>query len=144
MVYNRSGITNGLPYVQSASRVQPGGHIDLLIEYYVPTRVAPNPTLFGQLVPLGSGGGVGNPQGIGQNIERGVMLPNNSFLLEFSTVAGRTYYIQYSSNLETWLTAQQPITGNGSRVQWIDNGQPKTVSAPSAEQYRFYRLLVLP
>jgi len=142
-VYNRSGITNGVPYVQSANRVLPGSYVDLLIEYYVPTRVAPNPTLVAQLVPL-SGGGIGSVVGNGQNIERGVMLPNSTFLLEFSTVAGRTYYIQYSSNLVTWLTAQQPITGNGSRVQWIDNGQPKTDSPPAAQSARYYRLMLLP
>jgi len=142
VVYNRTDITNGVPYIQSASRVLPGSYVDLLIEYYVPTRVAPNPTLIPQLVPLGGGGF--SATGNGQNIERGVMLPNQTFLLEFSTVAGRTYFIQYSSDLVNWQTAQQPITGNGSRVQWIDNGQPKTVSPPSAVQYRFYRLSVVP
>jgi len=142
VVYNRSGITNGVPYVQSASRVLPGSYVDLLIEYYVPTRVAPNPTLIPQLVPLGGGGfvAVGN----GQNVERGVMLPNQTFLLEFSTVAGRTYYVQYSSDLANWQTAQQPMTGNGSRLQWIDNGQPKTASAPAESARRFYRLFVVP
>jgi hypothetical protein len=143
VVYNQSGITNGLPYVQSNNRVLPGSYVDLLIEYYVPTRVAPNPTLVPQLIPLSPGGG-GSVVGNGQNIERGVMLPNQTFLLEFSTVTNRTYYIQYSSDLQTWQTAQQPIAGNGSRVQWIDNGQPKTVSAPSAGLYRFYRLILLP
>jgi hypothetical protein len=72
------------------------------------------------------------------------MLPNETFLLEFSTIAGRTYYIQYSSDLNDWQTAQQPVAGNGSRVQWIDNGQPKTQSAPNETLHRFYRLFVVP
>ena len=40
--------------------------------------------------------------------------------------------------------AQPAITSNASRVQWIDNGQPKTLSAPSTEAQRFYRVIVLP
>jgi len=81
---------------------------------------------------------------LGQHIERGRMLPNGTFLIEFSSVSNSVYYVQYTSDLKTWRTAQPAIMGNGTRLQWIDNGQPKTVSPPSAEQKRFYRLLVLP
>jgi hypothetical protein len=29
-------------------------------------------------------------------------------------------------------------------MQWIDNGQPKTISSPAATPVRFYRVLLLP
>jgi hypothetical protein len=35
--------------------------------------------------------------------------------------------------------AQPPLSGNGSWVQWIDQGPPKT--APLTNNTRFYRLL---
>ena len=72
------------------------------------------------------------------------MLPGSSFLLEFSTVTGRVYYVQYRSNLVQWKTALPAIEGTGTRVQWIDNGLPKTESAPASTSRRFYRLIMLP
>jgi hypothetical protein len=56
----------------------------------------------------------------------------------------RLYYVQYSSNVNALatnpLTALPAVRGTGSRVQWIDNGPPKTVSPP-ASGTRFYRVL---
>jgi hypothetical protein len=96
-----------------------------------------------ELVPLPDGGGA-VVYGLPQEIKRAMMLSNRTFLLEFSSEAGRTYYVQYSGNLIVWKTAQPAITGTGTRVQWIDNGQPKTESAPSTEGKRFYRVIMLP
>ncbi len=73
-----------------------------------------------------------------------VALTNGTCLVEFSTLSNRNYYVQYSSNLTagaTWLTALPPIQGNGSQVQWIDSGPPKTQSRPAV---RFYRVVLLP
>ena len=72
------------------------------------------------------------------------MLPDGTFLLEFATMPGRFYYVQYTADFRQWHTSQPAITSNASRVQWIDNGQPKTLSAPSTEAQRFYRVIVLP
>ena len=60
------------------------------------------------------------------------------------SLANRLYAVQYSSDLQYWNTAQPLLTGNGSWVQWVDNGQPKTVAAPSVTPMRFYRLILLP
>jgi hypothetical protein len=72
------------------------------------------------------------------------MLPNQTFLVEFLTISNRLYSVQYSSNLTTWKDAQPAITGNGTRIQWIDNGQPKTETPPSTTSARFYRVILLP
>jgi hypothetical protein len=95
------------------------------------------------LITPPSGGGV-SFAGTAQHIDRGIMLANQTFLVEFTSITNRTYYIQYSSDLKNWLTAKPAITGNGTKVQWIDNGEPKTISAPSATQMRFYQLIMLP
>jgi len=143
VLWNKSGITNGVPYVQSSARVLPGSYIDFVLEYYVPTPTVPDPILTAALVEPSGGGfsaaGVG-----GQHIVRGVMLSNKTFLMEFDSVAGRIYYVQYSADLKNWNYAQPALTGTGTRIQWIDNGQPKTESAPKEQQMRYYRLIALP
>ncbi len=142
-VYNASGVTNGVPYVQSHAAVPAGTYVDFVIEYYVPSRIIPNPTLHAQLVPVQEGGGA-VAFGFQQHIDRGIWLPNQTFLVEFLTISNRIYSIQYSSNLTSWRDAQPPVTGNGTRIQWIDSGEPKTESMPSSQKARFYRVILLP
>jgi len=143
-VYNASGVTNGIPYVQSSAGVQPGSYVDFTIEYYVPVGgVTPNPTLVAALVPPPTGGGPA-VFGAGQHITRGIRLANGNFMVEFVTLTNRIYYIEYSADSRTWTPAQPAVTGNGTSIQWIDNGQPKTDSAPSTQSSRFYRVILLP
>jgi hypothetical protein len=141
-LYNASGTnTTGTPYIQSTGTVAPGSHVDFVLEYYVPSRITPNPVLVPELVQPETRA---NAIGAGQHIDRGLHLPDGTFLVEFSSVSNRLYYIQYSRNLVDWKTAFPAITGNGTHIQWIDNGLPKTESSPATEDMRFYRLIVLP
>ncbi len=69
-------------------------------------------------------------------------------LLEFPTLTNFSYYIRYSDSLSDFSaqdntnavirTARPAILGNGRKVQWLDNGLPRTESAPTN---RFYRVL---
>lgn len=69
-------------------------------------------------------------------------------LLEFSTLTNFSYYVRYSDSLGDFSaqdatnsfirTARPAIQGNGRKVQWLDNGLPRTSSAPTN---RFYRVL---
>ena len=141
-VGNRSGITNGVAYVQSSAAIPPGGFVDLTIEYLSPLRVLPNPVLRAELVaPAGPRPPL---QGTFQHINRGLLLANRSYLVEFNTQSNRVYAVQYSDDLVQWKTAQPAIAGDGSWIQWIDNGEPKTEGSPAAAPARFYRLLLLP
>ena len=143
-VYNASGTTNGIPYVQSYGAIPSGGYADFVIEYYVPARTTPNPVLTAQLVSPVQGGNTA-VSGIPQHIDRAIWLRgNNTYLIEFSTVTNRIYYVEYSSDLKEWKNALPLITGNGTRIQWIDNGQPKTESAPAVTPARFFRIILLP
>jgi hypothetical protein len=147
-VFNASGSTNGITYVESHAAIAPGSYVDFVIEYYTPLRIMPNPTLRAELVSASSiGSFVGGDVtviGTGQHINRGVVLPDQTFLLEFASTTNRVYYLQYSSELRTWKTAQPGITGSGTWIHWIDNGQPKTDSSPALSNNRFYRLIELP
>jgi len=141
MLYNATGATNGTPFVQSASPLGVGSNVVFLLEYYVPTRVAPtNLTLTVQAGPV-----VIPPAASGAilSVSRTLVLANGNVLVEFDAVPGQVYAIQYSSDLVTWLTAVPAITAPANRVQWIDAGPPQTVSNPAQQPARYYRVVRL-
>jgi len=143
IVWNASGTNNGLPYVESHAAIAPGSYVDFVIEYYVPSRITPNPVLSAVLVSP-SDPAIYAAAGAIQHIDRGLMLLDRTFLVEFLTAANRTYYIQYSSDLRQWRSVRPGIIGTGTRIQWIDNGEPKTESAPAVTPIRFYRVILVP
>ncbi len=140
-VYNATGTTNGTPFVQSTVPIPPGGSVNFTIEYYVLSRIAPNPVFTVQLVsqmsPL-------NVSGTVQPIQTTTVLPDKSMLLQFSSLSNRVYYIQYSSDMVNWSTSVPDIAGTGNVISWIDNGPPVTATPPSSQPNRFYRLILLP
>ena len=141
-LYNATGITNGTPFVQSASPLGVGSNVIFLLEFYVPTRVAPaNLTFTVQASPP-----VIPPvvSGTILSISRTIVLANGSVLVEFSAVPGQIYAIQYSSDMVTWQTAVPVITAPANQVQWIDSGPPKTASSPAQQGARYYRVILLP
>ncbi len=146
-VYNPSGVSGGVQYVQTAGPIAAGSYADFVIEYYVTNRnvqYLANLKLVASLVPPSTRAAA---IGIGQHIDRGVVLPDKTFLIEFTSVSNRVYYVQYRNSLTDpagWKTAQPAITGNGSKVQWIDNGEPKTESSPATTSMRLYQLIALP
>jgi hypothetical protein len=139
-VFNASGQSDGVPFVQVNRALASCDHADLTIEYYARNAQIPARTLTAEpatlLPPL-------NPVGALQFISRGRMLPNRTFLLEFDSLSNRTYYVQYGDDLMTWKTAAPSIRARGGRVQWIDNGPPRTDSSPATQPKRFYRLLLV-
>jgi hypothetical protein len=140
-VYDATGTTNGLPYVQSSAPLGIGSNVNFLVEYYVPTRVAPtNLTLTVQAGPT-----VIPPVVTGTILSINGMtnLPNGNVLVDFHAVPGQVYAIQYSSDLQNWLTAVPAITAPDNQVQWIDSGPPKTVSSPAQAGTRYYRVVLL-
>jgi hypothetical protein len=122
--------------------VPPGSYVDMVIEFYSPLRIAPNPILQPELVTPTEGPTA--PTGVAQHINRAWMLGNKTFVVELATLSNRVYSVQYSSDLVTWKSALPALTGDGNWVQWIDNGEPKTESAPGSQTARFYRVILLP
>ena len=143
-VYNAVQITNGASWLRFDYPITPGQVLRCRVEYYVPdgrTPLAsfgvhlsqPPPPLHpaGSLVRIGY---IACPFGDG------------SVLLQFHTVRGGTYYVQYSANLEDWVTIQPAVVGNDSWIEWLDNGPPKTIRPPGFDSngHRFYRVLQAP
>lgn len=86
-----------------------------------------------------------NPQDPGSQLKLiPVLTTANQLTLEFDGIAGRTYQIQYSTNLQNWATL--PIVGFDESVaparRWTDDGI-LTGSPPSqGGSPRFYRVTV--
>jgi uncharacterized repeat protein (TIGR01451 family) len=138
-LYNAVGTNTGVPYVLYNSPLAGGASVSLLLEFYVLIR-APltNFNLQAFAVPAIS---LSAPTNSGTTITNYV-LSSGGFLIEFAATPGRTYTIVYSDNLSfsNALLAQPAIVAPANRVQWIDNGPPKTVSHPSTTTSRFYRV----
>ena len=140
-VYNASGNINTIPFVQYSLPLAPGAAVDLLIEYYRANRQAiPQPTFVVQsATPV-----VVTETGPIILVDRSVQLVGGRFLIEFSATPGSRYAVQYSSDIIIWKTANPVITAPANRVQWYDDGPPKTESKPSMVGSRFYRVMALP
>jgi hypothetical protein len=74
-------------------------------------------------------------------LDRDALVVNGRFLIEFEAVPGRSYVVQYSSDMSNWVEAVPPVVAAGTRVQWLDDGPPKTVSKPAQLGSRFYRVM---
>lgn len=131
--------TNGprSPYVVHAASLGPGEAVELLLEYFIPTRqegVYPFLTAYS----AGTINLTGAPtNGMAISITNklraafGVMTNTNS-VIEFPAMRGATYQIVYMTNATgPPLKAIPPIVAHANRVQWIDYGPPKTLSRPT-------------
>lgn len=145
-LYNAVGTNNGDPFVVYNAPLAAGANIDLLLEYFVPTRLpitVPNSAYTAVAVPLTDlvAGTIDAP-----NVSITNLGPAG-ILIEFAAITNRTYTIYYSPDVSfstNALTAQPPIVAPANRVQWIDNGPPKTVRHPTADGIRYYRVLLNP
>jgi len=70
-----------------------------------------------------------------------VRLFNGDCMIEWNAVPGRTYAVEYSADLADWVRVHPTVRANTHKIQWIDNGLPKTVSHPSQAPARFYRVV---
>jgi hypothetical protein len=142
-VYNATGTSNGVPYIDYNAPLVPGGQpVNLTVEYYIADRkTVPQPRLVVEFPGLQT---FEVPEGTA--LSATFQIINGNGVMEFSTLAGQIYYVQYAEDAGGtggWKTALPAITGTGGVVQWIDNGPPKTESAPSEVPSRFYRVLLV-
>ena len=138
---NGDGFADPVPLI-SVVGLKAGESRDLLLEFFSKTRTQPQPRYSIQL-----GTAVTNTVSL-RNTQIPVM--TNGFvggkvMLAFRTTTTNRYFIQYTDAAGDFAVtnnvrvAQPPITGNGSWIQWIDQGPPKT--EPLTNATRFYRVL---
>ncbi|MGO8929777.1 MAG: hypothetical protein ACLQU3_23165 [Limisphaerales bacterium] len=144
VVYNTAGSTNGAPYVEYDQTVTNGGGVDFLVEYYDYTRLffASNNFVYSNFVvtavaavtpPL--------PTGTVLQLDRVAFISEGELTIEFATIPGHTYVVEYSADLTSWQAAVPPIIANATKTQWIDSGPPKTDSPPGPLGQRYYRVV---
>ncbi|MBC8126944.1 MAG: cadherin-like domain-containing protein [Gloeobacteraceae cyanobacterium ES-bin-144] len=76
-------------------------------------------------------------------VTRNQMLSNGDFLIEIASTPGVVYAVEYSHNMTRWTRIVPSITAPANRLQWIDNGPPKTASHPSTVAARYYRFALI-
>ena len=77
-------------------------------------------------------------------LDRDPLVAQGRLLIQFATTPGRRYAVEYSGDLGTWKAAFPPVRAAGNRVQWYDDGPPKTESRPVGASSRYYRVVLLP
>lgn len=130
----------GQPYIMLNNTIPPVTGIDnyATILYVAPSKPAVTFTTSANLQP---------GPGFTVNATNVVPLTANhfqtdgSFLINFLSVANRTYYVQYSSDLKTWFTSPIVLRGTGTQLQWVDVGPNTTESKPSTAPTRIYRVV---
>jgi len=140
-LYNAVGTNDGNPFVVYATNLAAGASVDLVFEYFFPGR---QPVEGLSLIAYGVPAPDLRPQtGTSPVITVITNLLPNGILIEFQAEIGRSYEIQYSDNASfaNPLIAQPAITAPADRVQWIDNGPPKTISPVTNNATRFYRVI---
>jgi hypothetical protein len=137
---NASGTTNGIPYVQVNTPMDPGDSMSVLLEYYVSDRQPFTNAL--SVVWVVSDTPISVPESgtaVGFFMDtRNTNAPR--WVVEFETVPGGVYSVLYSSDLATWYEAVPPVVAGSTWTQWYDDGPPKTHSHPADETNRFYRV----
>jgi len=142
-LYNAVGTNSGNPFVVYGLPLGPGETVDLILEYFVPTRLPiADPNFIAYEVP---NPGLAAPTSAPPNITLVTNLAPDRVLIEFESVPGNGYLILYSDNASftNALTAQPAVAAQANRVQWIDDGPPKTIIRPGfpGATTRFYRVI---
>jgi uncharacterized repeat protein (TIGR01451 family) len=72
--------------------------------------------------------------------------PNPRFLIQFPSISGRTYTIEYSPDLVNWYIAKPSIVAVSTATLWYDDGPPETLSRPFTlvVPQRYYRIFLDP
>src|SRR6185295_13560501 len=129
VVWNANGTnSSGVPFIDVHTPLLSGGHVDLLIQYYVPNaRSVPMATLTVEPLPF-----VAPP--IIQAKVMSVAQAGGATTIEFTTAQNCVYYLQGSADLVHWNTLSGPIRGTGSAVRCTE---------ANSGSRRFYRAIAI-
>jgi hypothetical protein len=135
-LYNASECSAAAQLAGYYAPVAPGESVTMVLEYYNPSRAPLDPrlsvsTALPQTPPPPDSGGLA--------IDR-IIAINGGLLLEFTAIPGHLYVVQYSDDNILWRDAQVRIRAAGNRVQWLDQGPPRTMTPPLQGGQRFYRV----
>jgi uncharacterized repeat protein (TIGR01451 family) len=131
-MWNATGMTNGVPYVRIDAPLDPNDHMLIRLEYYRPSRQSFTNRLEVQWIypedVMGDATGAAAITDWFMDERNGA----DRFVIEFETVPGATYRVLYKDNLKDaeWRAAVPDVKAGSSKLQWYDDGPPKTRSLP--------------
>lgn len=138
-VNNATGSDSDAWIIEHRRVMAPGASVEFIIELFSPQRAATlEPQLAVALVTApelpaeAAAGGVA--------VTRLERLNDGALLIEFDSVPGRHYEVNYSDDAAAWKVSPVRIRAAANRVQWIDRGLPRTETHPSEKPSRFYRV----
>lgn len=136
-VHNAQGAADGQSFLLYNQVLAAGESVDLVVEFFQADASGGFEAQFEiQLVDAVEV----DTAVAGVEVDRCEVLDNGDVLIEFAAEMGALYTVQYSEDGEAWINVVPDVLAGGTRVQWIDNGPPKTASHPAGEKRRFYRL----
>jgi uncharacterized repeat protein (TIGR01451 family) len=142
VLYNASGTTNGVPFVNYNFPLDPSNAATLTLEFYNPTRKAFTHTMWVEaMTPSDINLASTNRSVAITRVFTDTRDEQMRFVIEFNSVPGKTYTVIYSSDLLTWKVATPSIKAAANVTQWYDDGPPKTESKPGSVPSRNYRVI---
>ena len=137
-VHNAQGESGGRSFLLYNRTLAPGESVELVVEYFQADASGGFEPEF-EIELLDATEVTTAAEGIALN--RIALLPNRDTLLEFTSIVGDTYTIQFSENGEDWTDVVPDVIAGANVTQWVDNGPPKTPSHPRTTKNRFYRVV---
>ncbi len=138
-VNNASSHDGGTWTINHRQPLAAGASVTLLVEYHAPVRgTVINPAVAVTLVSAPETDPAAGEAGLA--VDRCELLDDGAVLIEFTSIPGATYEVQYSDNATDWKISPVQVRAAGNRVQWIDRGPPRSDTPPSSKTSRFYRV----
>ena len=137
-VHNAQGESGGRSFLLYNRTLAPGESVELVVEYFQADASGGFEPEF-EIELLDATEVTTAAEGIALN--RIALLPNRDTLLEFTSIVGDIYTIQFSENGEDWTDVVPDVIAGANVTQWVDNGPPKTPSHPRTTKNRFYRVV---
>ena len=148
LVYNAHGTrafgtpSVELPYLLYNRPLAAAASVTLSVEFFRPS-LDPDftPQYEIELLPVPETEPVSASGGI--PVTRNQIISNSDYLIEIASTPGAVYAVEYSHDMTTWTRVVPSVTAPANRLQWIDNGPPKTASHPSTVPARYYRFVLI-
>lgn len=140
------GTNSGQPFVLHNATVATNQGVDLLMEYFSPTRTnIPGLGFTAVAVPRVDLSPATNLATVSSDtvfVLTGKRLGSGAFMLEFPSLTNRAYTVVYSddASFSNAVMSQPSVVSSANKKQWIDSGPPRTLSHPTNTPARFYRV----
>ncbi len=141
-LYNASSALGVSPaYIDYPFPVAVGAAVNVKLMFYTSTRIFPNP--FNPVLSVVSLPVSQLPGAVGPGVPATIRATSaGQILLEWASVPGSWYRVQYSDDMTNWYISTVPVQAASNRTQWVDTGAPFTHSPPVGA--RFYRVNEVP